>query len=71
QSAFEAHPPTRMEAAFQKQMAFYYMYLQGEPLFDCSRTLEALQGTGIVCPRVTAEFIERIVGWYVNYLKKL
>ncbi|HET9217819.1 MAG TPA: SDR family oxidoreductase [Terriglobia bacterium] len=69
QSAFEAHPPTRMEAAFQKQMAFYYMYLQGEPLFDCSRTLEALQGTGIACPRVTVEFIERIVGWYVSYLK--
>jgi thioester reductase-like protein len=69
ESAFDGHPPTRMEASFQKQMAFYYMYLQGEPLFDCSRTLEALQGTGITCPRVTVEFIERIVGWYVDYLK--
>jgi len=45
------------------------MYLQGEPRFDCSRTLQALQGTGIVCPPVTVEFIERIVGWYVEYLK--
>jgi nucleoside-diphosphate-sugar epimerase len=69
QSVFDAAPPTRMEAMFQKQMAFYYMYLQGEPRFDCSRTLEALRGTGIECPRVTAEFIERMVGWYVNYLK--
>ena len=69
QSTFAAHPPTRIETSFQKQMAFYYMYLQGEPLFDCSRTLQALQGTGILCPRVTVEFIERIVGWYVEYLK--
>jgi thioester reductase-like protein len=69
QSAFDAHPATRMEASFQKQMAFYYMYLQGEPRFDCSRTLEALRGTTIECPRVTVEFIERIVGWYVEYLK--
>lgn len=70
QSAFAAVPPTRMETWFQKQMAFYYMYLQGEPRFDCSRALAALQGTGIGCPRVTVEFIERIVGWYVEYLKK-
>ena len=58
-----------METSFQKQMAFYYMYLQGEPRFDCSRTLQALRGTGIECPRVTVEFIETIVGWYVEYLK--
>ena len=69
QSVFDRHPATRMEASFQKQMAFYYMYLQGEPMFDCSRTLDALKGTGIECPRVTVEFIERIVGWYVDYLK--
>jgi hypothetical protein len=58
-----------MEALFQKQMAFYYMYLQGEPRFDCARTLEALSGSGIECPRVTAEFIDKMVGWYVGYLK--
>lgn len=69
QSAFDKVPPTKMEALFQKQMAFYYMYLQGEPRFDCSRTLEALRGSGIECPQVTKEFIERMVGWYVGYLK--
>ena len=69
QNVFDAVPPTRMEALFQKQMAFYYMYLQGEPRFDCSRTLATLRGTGIECPRVTAEFIERMAGWYVDYLK--
>jgi len=68
-SVFEKEPPTKLETLFQKQMAFYYQYLQGEPLFDCTRTLEALQGTGIACPRVTAEFIERMIGWYVNFLK--
>jgi thioester reductase-like protein len=69
QSAFDAVPPTRMEALFQKQMAFYYMYLQGEPRFDCSQTLNALKGSGIECPQVTPEFIERMVGWYLEYLK--
>ena len=69
QSAFDAVPPTRMEAMFQKQMAFYYMYLQGEPRFDCSRALVALRATGIECPRVTGEFIEKMAGWYVEYLR--
>jgi thioester reductase-like protein len=68
-SVFEKEPPTRLEALFQKQMAFYYMYLQGEPRFDCTRTLEALKGTGIECPKVTVEFIEKMIGWYVNFLK--
>ena len=70
QRAFDAVPATKVETWFQKQMAFYYMYLQGEPMFDCSRTLDALRGTGIECPRVTVEFIERMIGWYVGYLKE-
>ena len=50
------------------RMAFYYQYLQGEPRFDCHRTLDALRNTGIECPGVTVEFIHRMVGWYVNFL---
>jgi nucleoside-diphosphate-sugar epimerase len=69
QHAFDVVPQTKMEALFQKQMAFYYMYLQGEPRFDCTRTLDALRGTGIECPGVTVEFIEKMVGWYVGYLR--
>jgi thioester reductase-like protein len=68
-TSFEAVPQTKVEALFQKQMAFYYMYLQGEPRFDCSRTLEALRGSGLECPRVTVDFIEKMVGWYVHYLQ--
>jgi len=59
----------KLEALFQKQMAFYYMYLQGEPRFDCSRARGLLQPAHIDCPRVTPEFIEKMVGWYVQYLK--
>ena len=66
--SFDETPMTRLEALFQKQMAFYYMYLQGEPRFDCRRTAAALQDTGISCPRVTVDFIEKMMGWYVNYL---
>ena len=69
QASFETVPQTKLEALFQKQMAFYYMYLQGEPRFDCTRTLEALRGAGIECPRVTVDFIEKMVGWYVDYLQ--
>ena len=66
--SFLKTPMTRLEQIFQKQMAFYYQYLQGEPRFDRRRTLEALKNTGIQCPRVTVEFIHKMLGWYVNFL---
>jgi hypothetical protein len=68
EQSFIEEPPTKLEALFQRQMAFYYMYLSGEPRFDCTRTLAALEGTGIHCPRVTVQFIEKMVGWYVRFL---
>jgi nucleoside-diphosphate-sugar epimerase len=70
EKSFETEAMTKLEALFQKQMAFYYMYLQGEPRFDCSRTLEALRGTGIECPEVTVPFIEKMIGWYLSYLNR-
>ncbi|HEX4997960.1 MAG TPA: SDR family oxidoreductase [Terriglobia bacterium] len=68
-AAFQTEPITRFEALFQRQMAFYYMYLQGEPRFDCRQTLAALEGSGICCPPANAEFIQHMIGWFVNYLK--
>jgi nucleoside-diphosphate-sugar epimerase len=67
-NSFLKTPMTKLESLFQKQMAFYYQYLQGEPRFDCSRTLTALKNTGIECPPVTVEFIDRMAGWYVDFL---
>ena len=67
-SSFLKSPMTKLESLFQKQMAFYYQYLQGEPRFDCRRALEALRNTGIECPRVTVEFISKMAGWYVDFL---
>jgi nucleoside-diphosphate-sugar epimerase len=66
--SFLKTPMTKLELLFQKQMAFYYQYLQGEPRFDCRRALDALKNTGIECPPVTVEFIDRIAGWYVDFL---
>lgn len=68
QSSFLRTPMTKLEALFQKQMAFYYQYLQGEPRFDCRRAQEALEAAGIECPRVTVEFIQKMAGWYVDFL---
>jgi hypothetical protein len=68
QNSFLKTPMNKLEALFQKQMAFYYQYLQGEPRFDCRRTLEALKNSGIECPRVTVEFIDKMMGWYVDFL---
>jgi nucleoside-diphosphate-sugar epimerase len=68
ENAFIKTPMTKLEALFQKQMAFYYQYLQGEPRFDCRKTLKALKNTGIQCPRVTVDFISRMMGWYVDFL---
>jgi nucleoside-diphosphate-sugar epimerase len=69
EQSFLAKPMTKMEALFQKQMAFYYMYLQGEPRFDCTNTLSALRGSGIECPVVNGDFIDKMIGWYVNFLR--
>src|SRR5215471_17927355 len=68
QNSFLKTPMSKLETLFQKQMAFYYQYLQGEPRFDCRRALDALKNTGVECPRVTTEFIDKMVGWYVNML---
>ncbi len=67
--SFLKTPMTKLESLFQKQMAFYYQYLQGEPRFDCRRALAALKNTGIECPPVTVEFINRMAGWYVDFLQ--
>src|SRR5262245_19039492 len=68
ENSFLKTPMTKLEGLFQKQMAFYYQYLQGEPRFDCRRALDALRHTGIECPPVTVEFIDRMAGWYVDFL---
>jgi nucleoside-diphosphate-sugar epimerase len=68
ENAFLKTPMTKLEALFQKQMAFYCQYLQGEPRFDCRRALEALKNTNIECPRVTGEFINKMTGWYIDLL---
>jgi hypothetical protein len=68
-ASFLRIPMTRLEALFEKQMAFYYQYLQGEPGFDCRRTIDALRNTGLECPRVTVEFIEKMTGWYIDFLR--
>ena len=68
QNSFLKTPMSKLESLFQKQMAFYYQYLQGEPRFDCRRALDALKNTGVECPRVTTELIDKMVGWYVNML---
>jgi nucleoside-diphosphate-sugar epimerase len=68
--SFVMTPPNRLETLFRKHMAFYYMYLQGEPKFDCRQTLEALQGTGIECPVVTEAFIDKMIGWYIDWLNR-
>jgi nucleoside-diphosphate-sugar epimerase len=68
ENSFLKTPMTKLESLFQKQMAFYYQYLQGEPRFDCRRALDALRNTGIECPPATVEFIDRMAGWYVDFL---
>ena len=69
ENSFLKTPMTKLEALFQKQMAFYYQYLQGEPRFDCRNTLSELRNTGVECPRVTVDFIQKMTGWYVEFLK--
>ena len=69
-SSFEVEPMTRMEALFHRQMAFYNQYLQGEPRFDCSNALGALEGTSVRCPGVSDEFARKMTGWYIDRLNE-
>ena len=69
ENSFLSAPMTRLEQIFQKQMAFYYQYLQGEPRFDNSRTIKALEHTGIECPRIDSDFVQKMMGWYLEFLK--
>jgi hypothetical protein len=66
--SFLKTPMTKLESLFRKQMAFYYQYLQGEPRFDSRRALGALKHLGVECPPVTTELIDRLAGWYVDFL---
>jgi thioester reductase-like protein len=59
---------TRLEAIFHKQMAFYVQYLASEPRFSRDATDQALAGSAASCPEPTPEFVERMVGWYVDFL---
>lgn len=68
ENSFLKTPMTKLEELFQKQMTFYYQYLQGEPRFDSRRALAALRNTGIECPPVTQEFTYRMMGWYIDFL---
>jgi nucleoside-diphosphate-sugar epimerase len=68
QKSFLKAPMTKLEALFQKQMEFYYQYLQGEPRFDCRGALNALRNSGVNCPIMTGEFINKMAGWYVDFL---
>ena len=69
ENSFLKAPMTKLEALFQKQMAFYYQYLQGEPRFDCRRALDAVEEHGYSNARaMTGEFIDKMVGWYVDFL---
>jgi len=68
-STFSSAPMTRGEAALRKQVVFHAQYLQGEPRFDCGRTLSALSGTGVECPCMSADLIHRLASWYVSLLK--
>jgi nucleoside-diphosphate-sugar epimerase len=67
-SDFGSVPLTKIEAMFQKQMAFHSQYFLGGPRFDCRRTLDALSDTDVVCPRITRELMLKLAGWYVARL---
>lgn len=67
---FEDVPMTKMETFFQRQMSFYYQYLNSEPRFDCSNAVKALSNTGIACPEVTAKFARKMTGWYIDLLNR-
>jgi len=51
----------------QEELSLVEMYYQGTlPRFDCSRTLAALDGSGISCPPVDAELLDRYLRYFIE-----
>ncbi|HEY3132969.1 MAG TPA: SDR family oxidoreductase, partial [Acidobacteriota bacterium] len=52
QREIQKTPLNMLEKLLSRKLAFYAMYLSGEPIFDDSNTHSLLRSTGIECPRL-------------------
>lgn len=60
---FDEVPPTRLESLYQKAGNYYEPYLREEPVFDRTRTEEALAGTGLTVPDIDDALFDRLVAY--------
>lgn len=63
---FQVSPHTQQEKLLLKGTEAFLPYMFGEPYFDCTNTRNLLSGTGIECPLITQELINRFIQFAVN-----
>jgi thioester reductase-like protein len=63
---FQNSPMNVWEKLFSRKMAFYAMYLSGEPIFDDSNTQHLLSTTGIKCPRLDQRLMQAMIRGYLQ-----
>ena len=70
---FQTQPSTLQEKLFLQGTVALQPYMFGEPYFDSTYTRNLLSGTGIECPLVTQELINRFIQYAVdtNWGKKI
>ncbi len=69
QHEFQRNPMNMLERLFSRKMAFYSMYLSGEPTFDDSNTRSLLCSTGIECPLLDQNFMQRGIRYYLQLVE--
>ena len=63
---FETLPHTLQERLFLQRTEAFQFYMFGEPYFDSTNTKHLLRGTGIECPLITQELINRFIQYGVD-----
>lgn len=63
---FQLTPHTLQERLFLQKTQAFQPYLFGEPYFDFSNTRSLLSGTGIECPLITQEIVNRYIQYAID-----
>ncbi|HHT9109905.1 MAG TPA: SDR family oxidoreductase [Candidatus Brocadiaceae bacterium] len=63
---FRKQPYTMVEKLFLQGTEAFQPYMFGEPSFDSTNTRKLLIGTGIECPLITQELINRVIQYGID-----
>lgn len=63
---FNIKEMTALEKKAWKNIEVYALYMYNEPYFHSNNTLHILNDFGIKCPKITKEFIYKLINYAIN-----